>query len=349
MLTGSRAYGGDAVTDILASVIRDEPVWSALPEATPARVRALIERCEMKDLRRRLQAIGEARITLDDVIAASRREIAVDRIERRASRWTRVLPWSLAALLAVAAGLAWLPRNQSARPEQAIRLAFEVSPAGVGASFARAGRRVVARRLDGRVSRAGTSHRRNRRFSSSIQSDRCRPLAGTDDADEIFFSRDGQWIGFSSDRKLKKVPSWAETSSRWPTRRCFAEAIGPTTATLCSRPRVVAGSFESRRNGGQPQPLTTLDKTAGEITHRNPQVLPGSGAVLYTAHTNSVTFDDATIMVQPLTGGAPKRILRGGYAARMCPAVISRTSTRTRCLSCRSIYNGSRRRALRRV
>jgi serine/threonine-protein kinase len=41
---------------------------------------------------------------------------------------------------------------------------------------------------------------------------------------------------------------------------------------------------------------------------------------LYTAHTNSVTFDDATIMVQLMTGGASKRILRGGYAARYVPS-----------------------------
>jgi eukaryotic-like serine/threonine-protein kinase len=35
MLTGKMAFGGETVTDILASVVRAEPDWSQLPEGTP--------------------------------------------------------------------------------------------------------------------------------------------------------------------------------------------------------------------------------------------------------------------------------------------------------------------------
>ena len=36
MLTGTRAFPGDDLTDTLAAVVRAEPDWSAVPAATPA-------------------------------------------------------------------------------------------------------------------------------------------------------------------------------------------------------------------------------------------------------------------------------------------------------------------------
>ena len=83
-------------------------------------------------------------------------------------------------------------------------------------------------------------------------------------------------------------------------------------------PNSRSGLFRVSANGGQPEPFTTLNAQAGEITHRFPQVLPG-GAVLYTSHTNSVSFDEAKIIAQPVGGKAPKVVLEGGYVARYVP------------------------------
>ena len=43
MLTGKRAFGGEDVADTLASVLKSEPDWSALPVDVPALVRAMLE------------------------------------------------------------------------------------------------------------------------------------------------------------------------------------------------------------------------------------------------------------------------------------------------------------------
>jgi serine/threonine protein kinase len=51
MLTGQRAFGGEVVTETLATVIRDEPDWSALPQASPPRIRDLLKRCLCKDVK----------------------------------------------------------------------------------------------------------------------------------------------------------------------------------------------------------------------------------------------------------------------------------------------------------
>jgi hypothetical protein len=67
MLTGTRAFTGESAGETLAAVVKDQPDWSALPAATPRSVRNLLERMLAKDRKRRLQAIGEARIVLEDV------------------------------------------------------------------------------------------------------------------------------------------------------------------------------------------------------------------------------------------------------------------------------------------
>jgi eukaryotic-like serine/threonine-protein kinase len=42
MLSGQRAFAGDDVVETLASVLRAEPTWNALPTATPASIRRLL-------------------------------------------------------------------------------------------------------------------------------------------------------------------------------------------------------------------------------------------------------------------------------------------------------------------
>ena len=66
LLTGQRAMKGDTVSDILASVLTDEPDWSRLPATTPPRVVALLQRCLTKDPRDRQRDIGDVRFELKE-------------------------------------------------------------------------------------------------------------------------------------------------------------------------------------------------------------------------------------------------------------------------------------------
>src|SRR5688500_4709644 len=69
MLTGRRAFEGDDISTTLAAVLMREPEWTALPVAVPAAVRRLLRRCVEKDPRKRLSAIGDARLELGDTDA----------------------------------------------------------------------------------------------------------------------------------------------------------------------------------------------------------------------------------------------------------------------------------------
>jgi serine/threonine protein kinase len=65
-LTGRAAFSRATVSDTLVAVLSTEPAWDALPEATPARIRALLQRCLEKDATRRLPDMGAVRAELDE-------------------------------------------------------------------------------------------------------------------------------------------------------------------------------------------------------------------------------------------------------------------------------------------
>src|SRR5262245_13571810 len=96
MLTGRRPFGGDDVSDTLASVLKESPDWDALPRDLPASWQRVLRRCLEKDPKHRLSAIGDARLDLEE-----RAEI-VARIEPPTpSRW-RVVPWATVVVLLAA-------------------------------------------------------------------------------------------------------------------------------------------------------------------------------------------------------------------------------------------------------
>ncbi len=66
MLTGRRAFAGDDVTETLASVIKEPPDWKGLPADLPVALQRVLRRCLEKDPRKRLSAISDARLELDE-------------------------------------------------------------------------------------------------------------------------------------------------------------------------------------------------------------------------------------------------------------------------------------------
>src|SRR5215510_4896082 len=94
MLSGKQAFAGESVSDTMASVLKLDPDWSALPKDTPASILKLMRRCLTRDRKRRLQAIGEARIVLEEQLANPQSEAEV---ARRVEAPTSKLAWILAA------------------------------------------------------------------------------------------------------------------------------------------------------------------------------------------------------------------------------------------------------------
>ena len=64
MLAGRLAFAGATMTDTLAAIIEREPDWDCLPNTTPSPVRQLLKACLVKDAKRRLRDISDARFGL---------------------------------------------------------------------------------------------------------------------------------------------------------------------------------------------------------------------------------------------------------------------------------------------
>src|SRR5581483_7787180 len=62
MLTGHSAFTGETTLEILGSVLKSDPDWTALPEGTSPILRSLLRRCLQKDRNRRFRDAADVRI-----------------------------------------------------------------------------------------------------------------------------------------------------------------------------------------------------------------------------------------------------------------------------------------------
>jgi serine/threonine protein kinase len=118
LLTGKVAFRGETISDTLAAVLEREPDLQALPPATPAKMRDLLRRCLQKGSQRRLRDIGDARIEIEEALAAPTiAEPSVAAIPLRVS-WRREILWGITSLLlaGIAVGFVSLTRRPPEPP-----------------------------------------------------------------------------------------------------------------------------------------------------------------------------------------------------------------------------------------
>jgi eukaryotic-like serine/threonine-protein kinase len=113
LLAGKEAFRGETVSDTIAAVLEREPDWRVLPPATPAKIRDLLRRCLQKDSTRRLRDIGDARMEIEEALAAPAIAEPSAPAKGNRARWRGTLVWGLVSLLpaGVAIGFLSLPRR----------------------------------------------------------------------------------------------------------------------------------------------------------------------------------------------------------------------------------------------
>ncbi len=323
LLRGKKVFEGETVSDSLAAVIRADPDWSALPP-TPPRLLALLRRCLEKDARRRLRDIGEARILLEDFIADPQAQSggAEARVSAEAPEpaWKRALPWAVAGLAIIAAGLtAWAPWRPAPVPAPSMRMSAEIgAPASLAVDW---GAAVVLSPDGTRLAFLALDDTQKRQiYVRDVEQLQATPLPGTEGARDPFFSPDGKWIAFFAGNKLKKI-----------------SVQGGATVTLCDATAPFGGSWGANEEivftpdsrtalfrvsaaGGKPEPITKLDQVKGELSHRWPQVLPGGEAVLFTVQRPGSIFYEGNIVVQSLQSGERRTVVEAGAYGRYVPS-----------------------------
>ena len=266
MLTGGRAFGGDAISDTLAAVLKDEPDVSRVPP--PARV--LVQRCLEKDPKRRLRDIGDAMPLLETVPQVG----VVPRVERR---WFWVAAAVAAVCLIGALGIAVVHFGEQPPPPRPLRFQvqtpetdrfggfFALSPSGRTMAF-------IAMVAD-----------EPHLWVHSFDTGQSRLLVNAGSvSNPMFWSPDSRFLAFPVEGKLKKI-----------------SVVGEQVQTVCDLPpgsvwgggawnaeNVIvfggsAGLMQVPAEGGVATPVTVLDRSRGDFGHPGPSFLPDGRHLLY--------------------------------------------------------------------
>jgi serine/threonine-protein kinase len=286
----------------------------------PGRIRRLLERCLEKDVNRRLQSIGEARIALQEWLENPEEEVSAA-AATAAPAWRRALPWLTAAAGLLIGGI--LVRGLAPGGEtvsEPVRR-FEVQIAdsvldwslGSGVVLSPDSRHLAY------VEGGGNESSLFLRPLDQFEGHRVAGGTGPEAAYHPFFSPDGQWLGYVTPQALKKV----SVTGGAPITLCELDrsrgaSWGPD-GTIVFAYSSTSGLSIVPATGGEASPLTTLDEAVGEVSHRWPQWLPGGERILFTSGTDASDFSSASLVVLDVPSGERTVIHRGGYYGRFVP------------------------------
>jgi len=308
MLTGRRPFGGDEVSDTLASVLRDEPDWRALPAAARP-LTGVLRRLLEKDPARRLRDMSDVKLLMTDAEQRSAPEVSV---ASRSRRWWMVGAGAVGVAVGALAAALVLPWRGGARPAPRVER-FALASAAAPPSTEPSGRN-IAISPDGShvVYTTGTSPG----YQLAV-----RPLdqvegtifPSTVRGRDPFFSADGRQIGYATLDELRRVSvdggssiaicrisvlfsgaSWGRDDSI-----VFAQAGG-------------LGLFRVPAAGGEPERIAAPDASKGERNYLRPTVLPDGRSVLYTV---ALSGGQSRIVARRLAGGDAITVVESGFGA----------------------------------
>jgi serine/threonine protein kinase len=208
MLTGRSVFDGQTVSDVLAGVLRADPDWQLLPPGLHPRLRLMLERCMSREMRNRYQGISDARVDIEAVLKDPAGNVqtaeSAGRPDARRRVWPAIAMSGVVGAIAAALAMLFLypvserdvaaiqfnltPPDGAMFDSSSGGIPFAVSPDGDAIAF--------AARAPGEPSRL---------WLQPFDSERARPLHGTEDATAPFWSADGDWLAFYAHGSLKKV------------------------------------------------------------------------------------------------------------------------------------------------
>jgi eukaryotic-like serine/threonine-protein kinase len=306
MLTGAHMFEGETVTDVLASVVRQDPDLSRVP----VKVRPMLERCLEKDPKKRLRDVGDAMLLLQTAPAAT-----------VVASSSKTLLWALggvAAVLALAlAGVSYMHFREAPPAAEVIR--FQVGlPESV--NFTQWGTSAVS--PDGRkIAFAAFGYDGNPRvWIRSLDSAAATPIEDArlnQQTAALFWSPDSRFVAYGDSKQLKKV----DITGGSPDALADIEpAIGGSwNADGTILVGSTRGILKLSANGGAPTPVTKPESP--QDIHGHPVFLPDGRHFLYTRgqlpgkRTINLGDLNAAPDAQPLTP-----ILTNDYGVRVTQA-----------------------------
>ncbi|HVQ16179.1 MAG TPA: protein kinase, partial [Vicinamibacterales bacterium] len=316
-LTGRQSFEGEDISETLASVLKSEPDWAALPADVSPAIRTLLRRCLAKDRRQRISDMSIASFVLAEAATLPIQSGVrpTDGPVPHTSRWRSA---AVAAAVIGAASLvglgAWIRWPSSEQP--VARFSFRLPD---DQRFTNGGRRLVAISHDGSQVVYVANNRIYRRALSEFDS---HVVPGSEVREGVLnpvFSPDGGSLAFFSnaDRTLRRLTLTGGASVR------ICPADQPTGMSWDASGIVFGqGAGGIRRcpaDGGMPEQLAKVDT---DEQASGPQVLPGGEFLIFSIakeQDGNERYDKARIVVQSLATGERRTLIEGGSEARYLP------------------------------
>ena len=301
MLSGRQMYVGETATDIMAAVVRAEPDWSQLPKNLPRRVRELLERCLVKDDKRRLRDIGDARLALDDAMLEDAKPAAPEAAAGAPRLSRRALPWAIAAIALAVAAWTFAHRNgPDAASREVMHLDIVYPPNVEPVSGLQGGPSISP---DGQnVAMIGVREGVRRLYIRRLDRPEATEISNTANASAASFSPDSKSVVFTQASGLITRLSLAD----------HQRAVLAQSADIEARVAWVSTDIVYSRGGalwivpdqgGAPRQLTVLDTARREVSHTDPVGLPGGRVVLFS----SLTTDTGAERIEAVSVDGQKR------------------------------------------
>ena len=318
MLTGTRAFRGDDVTDTIVSVISKEPDWNAVAGTTPAGLRRLLTRCLKKDAKTRLQAIGDARVQIGELISGAPEDggsaTSTTQAATVSARGRRPLLAALAAVAALAAALG-VPALQHLRetpppalPEMRVQITTPATDTPLDFALSPDGRHIVY---------VASGDGPSRLWLRPLDQTEARPLPGTEGGEAPFWAPDSRSIWFFAAGKLQRLDV-ADGAPQVPAStggNGFGGSWSTDGTILFQLQGSVGGLSGVAATGGEPVAVTSLDPPR-QSSHRVPRFLPdGRQFLFYVSGTPEV----AGIYLGSLDGGSPTRLTASDSGGAFLP------------------------------
>jgi len=323
MLSGRSLFVGDSVPDTLARVLQRDVDFEALPESTPAAIRRLLRRCLERQPKKRLHAIADARIVIDEVLAGGGDERAAVDAGPVPSRGAFGRLSLAVAALALVVGLAAGSRLLAPKPEPVAPLRLELALPGPLEIFDQRDQIAIAISRDGRRIAAVVRDPDGKRRLAVRDLGELEPryLEVAEDLRNPFFSPDGEWIAFFSGAGLRKVGFNGGRELR-VAEGDFLNMRGGVwggDGFIYYAPTFSSALFRIPDSGGQAERVTQLDEERGERTHRYPTLTRDGRALVYTSDdaASPAFYDDARIEAWELASGTRHVLVEGASQARL--------------------------------
>jgi serine/threonine-protein kinase len=332
MLSGKMAFEGNTVSDTIAAILEREPDWSTLPDTTPRAVRRLVQRCLEKDPRQRLRDIGDARVEIEQILQSPNEDVDTDAALRQSRTWRKRTQLAIAggAVAAiVAAGVTMLTLTGdtvAAADSRVVRMSIDL-PQG----------RVIVPEFNSKIALSPDGTRlAYAPFPGPVY---VRSLAGLDSElveatkspnfrNAPLFSPDGTALSliegnsiFSWTRPFIRVPLAGGAPVKLAEYDSFHRGDWTADGWIYWTAAYPGGIVRVRDSGGALEPVTQLDATKGERSHRFADVLPGGQALIYTTAFEGITsYNDARIDLWDMNTRQHKTLINGATSAVYSPS-----------------------------